>query len=76
MGYKAWVMMSQLNQEKTESLLQMFPLITCKDCKYARHDYATGAFFCTKLTEKYTTQDDKLVNKDWFCADGEWRETE
>lgn len=76
MGCKAWVMMSHLNQEKTETLLEMYPLITCKDCKYARHDDVSGAVFCTKLTEKYTTQDDKAVGEDWFCADGERRETE
>lgn len=46
-------------------------IVRCNECKYARHDDLSGAVFCTKLTEKYTTQDDKAVSEDWFCADGE-----
>lgn len=46
-------------------------IVRCNDCKYARHDDVSGGVFCTKLTEKYTTQDDKAVNEYWYCADGE-----
>lgn len=58
------------NEGRNSFIEQRGELIRCKDCKYARRDYVTGAMFCTKLTEKYTTQDDKSVSEYWYCADG------
>ena len=64
MGYKAWVMMSHLNQEKTETLLEMYPLITCKDCKY-------GEPMCKPWDDIVCTQNRATHCPDWYCADGE-----
>ena len=66
MGYKAWVMMSHMNREKTETLLDMYPLVTCNVCKYC---HAEGFVNERNVCEKHP----EIINPsdDWYCADGE-----
>ena len=56
---EAWVMIPKLDEKKTGCVLEMKPLILCKDCKY--HDEKDGKNFC----------DCGNRPDDWFCADGE-----
>lgn len=60
---EAWVMIPKLDKDKTGCVLDMRPLVLCKDCK------KQGSYDChiTSLTGQ-TSSDD------WFCADGERKE--
>lgn len=57
---EAWVMIPKLDKDKTGCVLEMRPLVLCKDCKHAEH------------CEIYAGWDGKHL--DWFCADGERKE--
>ena len=59
---EAWVMIPLLKNNGTECVLDMRPLVLCKDCKH----YKDGKCF-------YTMRRHGLKD-DWFCADGEKRE--
>lgn len=59
---EAWVMIPKLDEKKTGCVLEMKPLVLCKDCKY--HDEKDGQNFC----------DCGNRPDDWFCADGERKE--
>lgn len=60
MGYKAWVMMMKINEDKTECNLEMCPLITCTACIH--YDKKNGV--CDKGHSHGMAEN-------WFCADGE-----
>jgi len=58
---EAWVMIPKLDKKKTGCILEMKPLVLCKDCKHwdsEEHscNIKIGWFAC---------------GADWFCADGE-----
>ena len=59
----AWVMIPLLKNNGTECVLDMHPLVQCKDCK---HWYP--------LTKTCNNVDgaccQSYVADDWFCADG------
>ena len=58
---EAWVMIPKLNEDKTGCVLDMRPLVLCKDCKY--YD---GNGTCMK-------NGIALLTGHWFCADGKSR---
>ena len=59
---EAWVMIPKLDKDKTGYVLDMRPLVLCKDCKH----YKDGKCFYTM--RRHGLEDD------WFCADGEHKE--
>jgi len=59
---EAWVMIPKLDEKKTGCILEMKPLVLCKDCKHW-HDEHDG----------HCTINDIFTTPDWFCADGERR---
>ena len=61
---KAWVMIPLLKNNGKECVLDMRPLVLCKDCKHGIGD--ENAFVCglKQLT----------AGMDWFCADGKRKE--
>lgn len=64
---EAWVMIPKLDEKKTGCVLDIHPLVLCKDCKSSFEE--NGMYFCKSiLSDRYA-----LVDKNWFCADGERR---
>ena len=60
---EAWVMIPKLDEKKTGCVLEMKPLVLCKDCKHYRKDTCSaGAGMAFPPPD------------DWFCADGERRD--
>ena len=69
----AWVIISRLKKDKTESVLELQPLVTCSDCKYGesvKNAKGEPMIECGLCNEEW------LKEPGWFCADGERRETE
>lgn len=66
---KAWVMSAILNKDKTGCVLDMRPLVFCKDCKYWY--YADNRIPCEQ--ENVCGRNGIVVTPEWFCADGERR---
>lgn len=60
---KVWVMIPKSDKKAMEIVIDMHPLILCKDCKY--HDEENGENFC----------DCGNRPDDWFCADGIAKDT-
>lgn len=65
---KAWVMMANLNKDKTGCELEMYPLVLCKDCKYHFVDGDNVHFNMCLLNHN------RVQSDDWYCADGERKE--
>ena len=59
---EAWVMIPKLDKDRTGCVLDMRPLVLCKDCKHYKDSK------CFYTMRRYGLKDD------WFCADGEKRE--
>lgn len=61
MDADAWVMIPKVVNKGTECVIDMRPLVLCKNCK--KH----GSEDCTLWTDavEFETADD------WFCSDGE-----
>ena len=61
---EAWVMIPKLDTDKTGCVLDMRPLVLCKDCRHQNWVNAeTGCIVC-KFGRGTNAPD-------WFCADGE-----
>lgn len=58
----AWVMIPRLDKDKTGCVLEMHPLVLCKDCKWF-----SEKGFCKHLDGGAGN----IRPADWFCADGE-----
>ena len=64
---EAWVMIPKLDKDKTGCILDMRPLVLCKDCKhYDKDPYCKGFGDCAGACDNLVK-----VHDDWFCADGE-----
>ena len=61
---EAWVMIPKLDEKGTGCILDMHPLVLCKDCKHGE-DWGV-LIACGKARGFGLTHD-----KNWFCADGE-----
>lgn len=66
---KAWVIIPKLDSDKTGCVLQVFPLVQCKDCKHFERVpresvYDCHEYYCHNLM-------DYVTSSEWFCADGE-----
>ena len=59
---KAWVMIPKLDEKGTGCVLDMRPLVLCKDCKH----YKDGRCFFTMRRHG--------LHDDWYCADGQRRD--
>ena len=64
---EAWVLIPKLDKDRTGCVLDMHPLVLCKDCIYwEKYDDVSNIGNC------------KLLNRNkrrcWFCADGESRD--
>ena len=68
---EAWVLIPKLDKDKTGCVLDMHPLVLCKDCKYWY--FADNRIPCER--ENVCGRNGIVVTPDWFCADGERRET-
>ena len=69
---EAWVMIPKLDEKKTGCVLEMKPLVLCKDCKHLFDGEFTDNC-CDVLMEKAGWLKEISVKPDWFCADGERR---
>jgi hypothetical protein len=58
---EAWAMIPKLDKDKTGCVLDMHPIGLCKNCKH----YMTIHCTC----------DGCCISDDWFCADGERKES-
>ena len=63
--HEAWVMIPKLDKDKTGCVIDMRPLVLCKNCKFRYKDEVS--YVCV-LTGN-------LRKADWFCADGERADT-
>ena len=66
---EAWVMIPLLKNNGTECVLDMRPLVLCKDCKHYNKSENDNVSECMIQMGYFPTTDN------WFCADGE-RKTE
>ena len=77
---EAWVMIPRLNKDETECVLDMRPLVLCKDCKHRPTDpenKGVGLFLvfpdetcpCQIEDPWYSW----MPKDNWFCACGERR---
>lgn len=62
----AWVMIPRLDDKKTGVILDMHPLVQCKDCRHG--EKVNSVYLCGKSRGFGIAHD-----PDWFCADGERR---
>jgi len=63
---EAWVMIPKLDKDKTGCVIDMRPLVLCKDCK--NHE-------CTDMYGDWICEiDGSHRSPDWFCADGARRD--
>lgn len=60
---EAWVMIPKLDEKKTGCILEMKPLVLCKDCEYWR----TNTEFCMRWSVANVAHH---TPPNWFCADG------
>ena len=65
---EAWVMSAIPDKDKTGCVLDMRPLVLCKDCIHYRYYGLTEDTVSECGIGHCENQD-----KDWFCADGEKR---
>ena len=68
---EAWAMIPKLDKDKTGCVLEMYPIVLCKDCK---HSCGRGRGMYCQFIECGKTG--AFHKEDWFCADGEEREAE
>lgn len=64
---EAWVVIPRLDKDKTGCILDMRPLVLCKDCKHGAPTIINGVWLsvtCGGVDHK----------PEWFCADGEMRD--
>ena len=66
---EAWVMIPKLDKKKTGCVLEMKPLVLCKDCIHYRY-YGLTEYTVSECTIDHCENPDK----DWFCADGKRKE--
>ena len=64
---EAWVMIPKSKNNGEEMVLDMKPLVLCKNCKYG--DFYDGLYLCAKSIG-WT----EYKRPNWFCADGERKE--
>jgi len=62
---EAWVMIPKLDKDKTGCVLEMKPLVLCKDCNYWNKDIEA----CDNSDS--VCFHNGWCKPDWFCADGE-----
>lgn len=67
---RAWVMIPKSDKKATEIILDMHPLVLCKDCKHWDRGHS----------EECDNSDSVCFHNgwckpEWFCADGERKET-
>ena len=58
-----------------ESLKNAVPVVRCRDCKYAHMTYDGECKYCQLDIDRGYT-DAAYRDGDWFCADGERRESD
>jgi hypothetical protein len=63
---KAWVMIPKSDKKATEIVIDMRPLVLCKDCKHG--EKVNSVYLCGKSRGFGIAHD-----PDWFCADGKRR---
>ena len=63
---EAWVMIPKLDKYKTGCVLDMHPLVLCKDCDNRECDGRAGTIVCGITGNSHSRL--------WFCADGERKE--
>lgn len=61
---KAWVLIPKLDKDKTGCVLDMRPLVLCKDCKH----WDAKKNECNNINSYMQY---RPCFGDWFCADGE-----
>lgn len=65
---KAWVMIPKSKNKGTELVVDMRPLVLCKDCKHGQYEEWDNG----ECVDKTVYCDGYGIHKpDWFCADGE-----
>lgn len=65
---EAWVMIPKLDKDKTGCIIDMRPLVLCKDCKNANIlPWLDNAIICKKHNYTGTRPEE------FYCADGERR---
>ena len=69
---EAWVMIPKLDEKGTGCVLDLHPLVLCKDCKHWSAERINDFNKCRRWinvgVKNFATMGD------WFCADGERKE--
>lgn len=69
---EAWVVIPKSDKKATEIVLDMRPLVQCKDCKHRSEEMYD--YYGDPEDKVYVCQiNDIAKNPGWFCADGERR---
>lgn len=62
---KAWIMIPKSDKKAMEIVIDMHPLVLCKDCKWRGHEDDSPKWLpCFAIN----------TNNDWYCANGERKE--
>ena len=61
---EAWVMIPKVKNKGTECVLDMRPIVLCKDCKHGTE--MPRGIYCDIVMVNRTAYRDPV----WFCADG------
>ena len=69
---EAWVMIPKLDDKKTGCVLEMKPLVLCKDCKWWKDGLCESDDVARKINDCGCYPDFR-TDSDWFCYDGERR---
>ncbi len=71
---EAWVMIPKLDKKKTGCVLEMKPLVLCKDCRHGEPVKNGAEEDCIQCNNDDLLLDGNVNFPDWFCADGERRD--
>lgn len=65
---EAWAMIPKIDKDKTGVILEIHPIVLCKNCKYGesvKNAKGEPMIECALCNKEW------LKEPDWFCADGE-----
>ena len=65
---EAWAMIPKINKDTMECVIEIMPIVLCRDCKYGesvKNAKGEPMIECGLCNEEW------LKEPGWFCADGE-----
>lgn len=70
---EAWVMRAILDKDKTGCVLDMLPLVLCKNCRHGKKLLFSDYISC-QISDENESGCHASHKPEWFCADGEMKD--